>query len=67
MSHDADQGTVVEVKAVVTRLIPCPEHALMANGEMLYDGAGRPLQNPNGFRHDCKACKWTPTQQEEVD
>lgn len=67
MSEDSTQEAEVTVEAVVCRLVPCPEHEGCGDGEQHYDGAGRPMQNPNGYRHDCGACLGTPRRYEQIE
>jgi hypothetical protein len=64
--YDATQGAVVEVTGIVTRLVPCAEHAKRATGESIID-RGIVWQNPNGYNHFCVDCKLTPTTQEELE
>lgn len=63
----SEQEAEVTVEAWVTRLIPCAEHTDRGDGEQHYDGAGRPMQNPNGYRHDCGACAATPRLVEKIE
>lgn len=67
MSHDSSQEAIVTVEGVICRLEPCPEHQGTGDGEQHYDGAGRAMQNPNGFRHDCAACVATPARLEPLE
>lgn len=67
MSEDSTQEAEITIEGVITRLVPCPEHEGTGDGEQHYDGAGRPMQNPNGYRHDCGACLHTPRQTEQIE
>lgn len=66
MSQEASQEVEVTVEGVITRLVPCPDHAASATGQMVWDGE-RALRNPNGYHHDCDACKATPTTTEALE
>lgn len=67
MSTNTAQEAEVTVTGVIQRLVPCAEHAGCGDGEQHYDGAGRPMQNPNGYRHDCGACLDQPRIHEQVE
>lgn len=59
MSFDANQEAEVTITGTVHRLFPCEKHALVATGESVVE-RGMVVQNPNGYRHDCKACTGNP-------
>jgi hypothetical protein len=79
MQVPTSQEVEVEVVGVITRLIPCASCADDATGGSTLDNgewqaigedvpAGRRIvRNPNGYRHDCAACKATPTMQETLE